>query len=114
MVKTYVVPMTTGTPIQLSTALSLTTTKHPQYQALWMQPRGTNTALIYIGSDNTVSSTNYGVRLEIPVSTIPQAPFNPGDFSSGRGYGNKSPIKLSDIWVLGTTGDNLHILALYY
>lgn len=105
--------MQTGTPVQLNTVLG--GGEDHQYAALWIQPRGTNAGIIYIGADNTVSTTSYGVRLEIPVTGIPQAPFNPGEFSvGGAGWGARSPNKLSNYWALGTTGDFLHILATWY
>lgn len=112
MVKTYSVTMTTGTPVQLNSVLS--GGDDFQRASIWMQPRSTNAAPIYIGMDNTVSSTNYGVRLEAAASGIPPAPFNPGEFSQARGFGNKSPYQLKDFWVLGTTGDFLHLLVLTY
>lgn len=112
MVKHYVVAMTTGTPVRLSSALAVGETDH-QMAAIWMQPRGDNAAVIYIGSTATMTSTDYGVRLEIPAAGVPPAPFNTGDFSFGAGYGNRAPIKLSDLYALGTTNDELHILAIW-
>jgi hypothetical protein len=113
LVKTFVITLETGVAKQLSAALGVDE-RDAQRACLWMQPRATNTAPIYISSDDTVSSTNYGVRLEAPSGGIPPAPFNPGEFSVASGYGAKSPVKLSDFWALGLTGDFLHLLAMWY
>lgn len=113
MVKHYVITLTTGTDIQLSSALAVGETDH-QCAAIWLQPRGTNAAVTYIGSADGVTSTNYGVRLEAGAAGIPPAPFNAGEFAMGHGPSSRSPHKLSDFWVLGTTGDFLHVLVVYY
>lgn len=113
MVKQYVVTLTTATPVQLSSVLGVGEPDH-QNAAVWMQPRGTNSNPVYLGSTNTLSSTAYGVRLEAGDTGIPPAPFNPGEFALSGSYGARSPNKLSDFWVLGTTGDFLHLLVLWY
>lgn len=112
MVKVYVATLATATPLQLSSLLS--GADDFQRASIWMQPRSTNANPIYLGIDNTVSTTNYGVRLEAASGGVPPAPFNPGEFSIGKGWGNKSPYRLQDFWVLGTTGDFLHLLVLTY
>lgn len=109
--KAYVVSMTTGVPVQFSSALGGDVDR--PLAALWMQPRGSNSAIIYIGTKATMTSTDYGVRLEIPVSNIPQAPFNPGEFA-GSLEAFRSPLKMSQFWGLGATGDHIHILAIDY
>jgi hypothetical protein len=110
MTKHYVLTLETGVPKQLSSVLAGGELDRAK-SAIWLQPRGSNTALIYLGTSDTTSSTSYGVRLEIPVSSVPPAPFNPGEFS-GTPMAFRSPLRLGDFWVLGTTGDFLHILAI--
>jgi len=112
MVKDYTVTLTTATPIQLSSVLS--GGDDFQRASVWMQPRSTNANPVYIGATNAVSSSAYGVRLEAASGGVPPAPFNPGEFSQAKGFGNKSPYRLQDFWVLGTTGDFLHLLVLTY
>lgn len=113
MVKTFVLTLETGVAKHLSDLL-IGAERDSQRACLWMQPRATNTQPIYLSDDNSVSSTDYGVRLEAPLAGIPPAPFNPGEFVIAAGYGAKSPIKLSNLWALGTTGDFMHILAMWY
>lgn len=113
MVKHYVVTLTTATPILLSTALGVSERDH-QCGALWIQPRATNSAAAYIGTTATMTATDYGVRLEAPTGGVPPAPFNPGEFSGHGSWGSRSPTKLANFYLLGTTGDFLHILALWY
>lgn len=81
--------------------------------AIWIQPRGTNVNLIYVGTSNSVTSTNYGIRLEVPVSGVPQAPFNFGEFAGNLEL-FRSPLKMSQFWVFGTNGEFLHILTINY
>lgn len=86
-----------------------------QLAGLWIQPRGTNSAASYLGAASNITSTNYGVRFPAAAAGEPPAPFSLGDFSrGGAGWGAKSPITLAELWALGTTGDFLHILTLYY
>lgn len=97
--------VTTSTPKSLQTALGLPDDQHVRY--LSVQPYAGNAAVVYIGGptlSGTLSSTNYGCRLEIPVTSIPSAPFIVTDAQRGAG------IKLSDVWVVGTTNDKLSVM----
>lgn len=71
---------------------------------LSLQPDGANANPIFVGSDNTITSALYGVRLEAGSAGVPPAPYivevPPGN------------IKAGDVWVLGTAGQDLHILLL--
>lgn len=72
-----------------------------------LQPDSANSGVIYVGGNNhgaSVSSSSYGFRLEIPVSTVPPAPF----------IIELAPqtIDLSQFWVKGTSSDKLHIFML--
>jgi len=111
MTRHYVLTLN-GAAQQLSSALG--GDEDRQLSAVWLSPRGSNANLIFIGGSATLTSTNYGVRLEIPVSSVPQAPFNPGEFAGGSLERFRSPIKMGNFWVLGTNGEFLHILAVDY
>lgn len=75
-------------------------------RALILQPDGGNGAPIYLGSDNTVTTTSYGVRLELGAAGVPPAALNLGP------YAGSGPLKLSDFWVIGTAAQKLHLLAI--
>ncbi len=73
-----------------------------------LQPRGTNAAAVYVGATDTVSATNYGVRLEAGDTGVPPAPFLLGEHDVG------GPLRLSNFYVLGTDTEHLHILTVPY
>lgn len=102
----YVLTLT-GSAQLLSTVLG-SSAEDISLRGLWLQPNAANVNLIYLGgSTSTVTSSNYGVRLETPASSIPPPPFNPGELDT-------APMKLSDFYVLGTGPDKLHILTVAY
>lgn len=68
---------------------------------LTLQPGGGNANPIYLGDDASISSTDYGFRLEAATGGIPPAPF-----VFDPPVGN---VKLSDLYVLGTAGETLHL-----
>lgn len=73
------------------------------FLSIQMDPANTHVA--YVGGNQaTLSSSDYGYRLEIPPSSIPYAP-SILEFSGGR-------ISMDDFFVLGTNGEKLHILAI--
>ena len=109
--KHYVLTLATATPLQLSSVLS--GDPDDAKAAIWVSPRASNTGIIYIGTNGSISPDNYGIRLEIPVTSIPQAPFNFGEFA-GTLEAFRSPLKLGQFWALGLTGDFLHILTINY
>lgn len=76
-------------------------------RSLALQPRGTNTNPVYLGSSSAVTSTNYGVRLPAPSGGIPPAPYIPPEFTDGT-------VALTDFWVIGTAGEFLHLHVLPY
>ena len=75
-------------------------------QWLSVQPDAANSGIIYFGASLAVSSSLYGFRMEVPVSSIPSAPFlwEPA----------QSRIRASDIFLKGTANDKLHILMVAY
>lgn len=104
MVKHYVLTLN-GSAQQLNTALDSTfqgpgTDQDQLVNAIYLQPDGANAGIVYVG-DKDVSSTDYGFRMEIPASTIPQAPF-------AFELSTRS-IRPSHLWVKGTNNDKLHI-----
>lgn len=56
----------------------------------------------FIGATSGITTSVYGLKIFAQVAT--QYPFELGSFDAG-------PIKLSDIWVIGTSGI-LHILGI--
>lgn len=107
----YVITLENGVPKQLSAAVLGAEDK--KRATIWMQPRAANAAPVYLGTNDDLSSTDYGVRLEAPVDSVPPPPFNPGEFA-GSPEAFRSPLKMSDFWVLGSTGDYLHLLVIDY
>lgn len=88
----------TGTSVAAQTA-------NRPLRTLHLQAGVGNAGVIYVGDDDQVSSSDYGVSIPIPVTSIPAAPFTVGDYS-GEG-----PLKLQDFFVKGTANDVLHVLT---
>ncbi len=63
-----------------------------------------NDNAVYIGTDATVSTTNFGFSLD-PTSASAEDKIYVGPFDSG-------PVKLSDFYVIGTAGQRLGILVI--
>lgn len=59
---------------------------------------------VFLGQDNTVTGTVFGVRLS-PTESVP--PFTLGPYDTG-------PMKLSDFWVFGTNTQVLTVLVVPY
>jgi hypothetical protein len=98
----YTLALTTSTPIKLSSVIPAGTVI-PSCRFLSLQAHSANAAVIYVGGFNQkLSSTEYGWRIEVPVSTIPAAP-------SIIEFGGGTVVSLSDLQVLGTTNDELQI-----
>lgn len=57
-----------------------------------------NGSAIYVGADNTVSSTDHAFSLDPTQAS--QKPFSLGPFDTG-------PVKLSDLWVVGANNERL-------
>lgn len=110
MTRHYVLALS-GSAQLLSSVLASGATK--RRSTVWLQPRSTNTNPIYLGTASNMTSTDYGVRLPAPVSSEPPPPFNPGEFA-GSPEKFRSPVRMSDFYVLGTSGEFLHILVVDY
>ncbi len=98
----FTVPMTTGTPVSAASVLppDILAQAAQGNTVITLQPHSGNAAVVYVGGSNvTLSSSNYAFRLEIPVTSIPQAPFM---FETTR-------IDLRDLFFLGTTNDEVQM-----
>jgi hypothetical protein len=76
--------------------------KNIPYRQLILQVEGAD---CYIGTDNTVSTTNYGVKANVAGVSNPVSG-SLGPFTTG-------PVKLSDFWVVGA-GATIHVLGIPY
>lgn len=98
-----------GSAQQLSTVLtgdqSRGGSKDEAFRTILLQGDPANTHLIFVGSSSAVSSSLYGVAVPIPIATN-----NPTSLIE-MSWSHSGPIKLSDIWVIGTQNEKLHILA---
>lgn len=72
-----------------------------------LQPGASNAAAVYVG-DADVSDSDYGVRLEAASGGVPPAPFMLGETQSQVGH-----FKLSDLYVLGSNTEKLHLLVTF-
>ena len=62
-----------------------------------------NTAVAYGSDDSNISATNHGFALD-PTQATAVDKVSIGPFESGA-------VRLSDLWVLGTNNERLHILG---
>jgi hypothetical protein len=69
---------------------------------LWLHPDGENVGPVFVSDDGSISSSDYGVRLEAPEVGIPPAPWSPGELRTLSMY-------LGDVYVRGTNNDILHL-----
>jgi hypothetical protein len=74
---------------------------------VWLQPDGANVAPIFVGANADITSGDYGLRLEAAETAIPPAPFSVGEIHAISLY-------LSQMFVLGTADDVLHVLWVPY
>jgi hypothetical protein len=90
-----------GNAQKLGTALSASTSMAVSW--LGISAHAANVGVTYGGS-SAVASTNYGFRIEAPVSSIPSAPviFETPD--------NMTPLKLGGVWVRGTNAEKLAVM----
>ena len=97
----------TGTPQRLSTGLSAvvgTPRSGDLLRWLSVQAGGANAGIGYVGGNQrTVSTSDYGYRIEIPTTTIPDAPTVIECASLGS---------IDDFFIVGTINDTFKILAI--
>ena len=75
-----------------------------QVEWISLQPHPSNAAAVFLGG-STVTTSSYGIRLEIPVTSVPQAPLVFDGLSSGRGL-----IGLGSLYFVGTASDKLNVV----
>lgn len=109
MVKHYTLTLS-GSAQRLSQVLSTGANNaqpHPSedwpFHQLILQADPANAAVVYLGSDASLSSTSAGAALD-PTQATAQDRVSLGPFGAG-------PLKLSDIWVLGTASQRLFVLG---
>lgn len=104
MTRHRVVPVT-ATPQNLAAALGLAVRSKDAYCAFFsIQALGGNAGIVYVGgSGDTLTTSQYGHRIEIPVATVPFAPWY-RENKSFSGYMN-----LADWQFVGTVNDSLAI-----
>lgn len=99
----------TGSAQRLSDVLPNLDPNTDKYlRLLWLQPDSGNGDPIYVGGSGSVSTDAYGFRLEAASTGIPPAPFSLGELLDPTG------VRLSDLHVIGTDTEVLHLLAVYY
>lgn len=96
----------TGVAQRLSSVLSDTTpggTRDEACRQIIVAQDPTNTHAIYFGSTASVTSSAYGFSLDPTEATAKDREII-GPFDTG-------PVKLSEIWVIGTANDKLHLFV---
>jgi hypothetical protein len=73
------------------------------FRQLRLQQVPANAAVIYVGADATVSATNHGASLD-PTQASAVDSLDLGPFDAG-------PLKLSDLYVIGSNNERLAILG---
>ncbi|HET9258272.1 MAG TPA: hypothetical protein VFO16_24165 [Pseudonocardiaceae bacterium] len=107
-VQSYVLTFT-GAAQRLSDAYTVTTvggSDDVPIENLILQPDGANAAACFFGSSSAVSASVYGFSLAAGNAGVPPLPFILG-LPVAR-------IRLSDLWVLGTSTQKLHIMLVSY
>lgn len=89
----------TGVAQNIRTALQLDDDSDPKARAVIFHPDSSNSNPIYVGGIG-VGTTDWAFRLPAFSATLP--PFILGEFDQG-------PLQLKDFWVIGTSGEKLHI-----
>lgn len=102
MVNHFVVTLT-GSAQKLGAGLS-GACAHDPLKFLSIQAFANNTHVVYVGGNQTtVSSSSYGFRIEVPVTSIPYAP-TVIELPAAA-------VSLDDIWVIGTADEKISIFA---
>lgn len=91
----------------LATALGLGNSENANVKYLSVQPFAANTGRLFFGGP-AVSATVFGFAMEIPVSSIPSAPYIVTDAQESAG------IKVGDLHVIGTANDKIAVMWVPY
>lgn len=70
-----------------------------------LQPGTANSEAVYVGASG-VTTSDYGVRIPASVAGVPPPPLMLGETQSQYGH-----FKLSDVYVIGTSDETLHLLV---
>ena len=70
--------------------------------AIDLQADAGNANAVYVGASD-VSATN-GIRIPVPVSSVPEAPYRIGSFE-------ETTVALGDVYVIGTNTQKLRVLV---
>ena len=98
-----------GSAQRLSTVLADTQpggTRDEAYRQIVLAADPANTAAVFVGASSSVTSSNFGFSLD-PTQATAKDRESIGPFNDG-------PIKLSEIWVIGTNNEKLHIFGVPY
>lgn len=90
-----------GSAQALSTLLTATVQDVEVY-AVDIQADAGNANAFYVGDSAVTSST--GIRVPVPVSSVPEPPYRIGDFGTPR-------LRLADVYVLGTASQKARVLV---
>lgn len=99
----------TGSAQRLSTLLSnaeVGGSLDESYVQLILAADPANAAAIFVGASSAVSSTLYGFALD-PTQATAKDRESIGPFIDGK-------VRLSDIWVIGTNNEKLHVFGVPY
>ena len=96
----------TAVGTSLKTLLGLTDSQDIPLQSISLQADPANAGAAFVGGTG-VTITDYLVRIPIPVSSVPSPPLI---YESGTAR----PMKLSEVFVVGTAGDKLHVGGVGY
>jgi hypothetical protein len=69
-----------------------------------LQADAANSHIVAVGADSTVTTSAFGLGIPIPTGAALGAPVILGAYDQGG-------IRLSDLWIIGTAGEKLHVLA---
>lgn len=95
----------TATGTKLSALASLQAQEDVPLQSLTIQADGANANPVFLGGSG-VTITDYGIRIPTPSGGVPAAPVF---YESGN-----RPVKLSEVFVVGTPGEKVHVGGFIY
>lgn len=98
-----------GSAQQLSSVLAVSQRGGSQDEAfrqIILAADPANTAAVYIGTSSAVTSSVFGFALD-PTQATARDRESIGPFEAG-------PVKLSDLWAIGTNNEKLHIFGIPY
>lgn len=73
-------------------------------RTIMIQGDGANANAVFVGGNAQVTITDYGWRIDKSAAGVPATGLEIGPFDAGS-------IKPSQVWVIGTAGEKLHLLC---